>query len=487
MTDTQPARKFAFDVSWVFLSQVIGLSTGFLLSVILGRFLGAAAFGLFSMTLTIYTIASLVGGIGIPTAIVKYVAEFKENKEKLNIFVSCGIINSAIIGAIIGSVLFALSGILAGIFNMPELTDLIKIVAFSLPFLVVNNTLLGLLNGLREMKSYSFRTVFRSVLLLGFTILLVGIGFGIKGAVLALLLSEVGTLFLLIFISRNFFCFVIRDYVKTTKEIVKFGSQLFLGSAIWMANTNADKLLIGFFLLDKDVGIYAIALAIANGLLMIPGAMSTVTYPAISEYNGKKQHEAIETLINKSIKYSLVILSILGILIIFFSKDIILLLLKPEFLPAVAPLTILILGMIFFGAWVSVGSTFSGVGRPDITWKICAINLIVALVLDLLLIPIFGISGAAIGTAGSLLSEVILSIIMLKKVLNIDVHNVIVMFAKVIVSLGIVFSLLTIFEKLMNHYILGISIVLVYILLLILARIITLQDLKEVYLMIKPA
>ena len=82
------ARKFAFDVSWVFTSQVITLATGFLLSVILGRFLGAAAFGLFTMTLTIYTIASLVGGIGIPVAIVKYVAEFKDNKEKLNIFVS---------------------------------------------------------------------------------------------------------------------------------------------------------------------------------------------------------------------------------------------------------------------------------------------------------------------------------------------------------------------------------------------------------------
>ena len=80
------ARKFAFDVSWVFISQVITLATGFLLSVILGRFLGAAPFGLFTMTLTIYTIASMVAGIGIPTAIVKYVAEFKENKEKLNMF-----------------------------------------------------------------------------------------------------------------------------------------------------------------------------------------------------------------------------------------------------------------------------------------------------------------------------------------------------------------------------------------------------------------
>ena len=487
MTDTQPARKFAFDVSWVFLSQVIALATGFLLSIILGRFLGAAAFGLFTMTLTIYTIASLVGGIGIPVAIVKYVAEFKENKEKINIFVSCGVINSVFLGVIVGTILFTLSNTLADIFDMPELTDLIKIVAFALPFLVVNNTLLGLLNGLREMKSYSFRTVFRSALLLGFTILLVGIGFGIKGAVLALVLSEVGTLFLLIFIARNFFCFVIRDYVKTTKEVVKFGSQLFLASAVGMVNTNADKLLVGYFLLDKDVGIYAIAVAIANGLLMIPGAIGTITYPAISEYNSKGSHETIETLINKSMKYSLIILSVLGISIIFFSKDIILLLLKPEFLPATNPLTILILGMIFFGAWMAVGSTFSGVGRPDINWKIGAIAIVVGVTLNLLLIPIFGISGAAIGTAGSLLTDVIISIIMLKKILNVQVHNIIVMFAKVVASMGFVFLLMTVFEKFVNHYILSISAIALFILLLILSKLITAQDIKELHTMIKQA
>jgi O-antigen/teichoic acid export membrane protein len=445
------ARKFAFDVSWVFISQIITLATGFLLSVILGRFLGAAPFGLFTMTLTIYTIASLVGGIGIPAAIVKYVAEFKENKEKVNIFVSCGVINSAIFGAIVGSVLFALSGILANIFNMPELTDLIKIVAFSLPFLVVNNTLLGLLNGLREMKSYSLRAVVRSVLLLGFTILLVGIGLGIKGAVLALLLSEVGTLFLLIFISRSFFSFVIRDYVKTTKEVVKFGSQLFLASAIYMVNTYTDTLLVGFFLMDKDVGIYAIAIALSKSFLIIPGSLSTVTYPAISEYNSKGSPEAIGNLINKSMKYSLVILSILGISIIFFSKDIILLLLKPEFLPAVTPLTILIFGMIFFGAVSSVGAAFSGVGRPDIPFKENVIAVIVNVSIDVILIPTLGITGAAIGTATSLLLLVLLDFYFFKT-LNIKIN--LRSYAKVFVAIVPILTSFFIFKGCINLYLL---------------------------------
>ena len=76
-------RKFAFDVSWVFISQVITLIIGVLQGVVLGRFLGAALLGLFAMTTTIYAITSLVAGIGIPTAIVKYVAEYKENRKSI--------------------------------------------------------------------------------------------------------------------------------------------------------------------------------------------------------------------------------------------------------------------------------------------------------------------------------------------------------------------------------------------------------------------
>jgi O-antigen/teichoic acid export membrane protein len=405
------------------------------------------------MTLTIYTIASLVGGIGIPGAIVKYVAEYKEDKEKLKVFVSSGVINSAIFGAIVGSVLFALSGLLAGIFNMPELTDLIKIVAFSLPFLVVNNTLLGLLNGLREMKSYSFRTVIRSVLLIVFVILLVGIGFGIKGAVLALLLSEIGTLFFLIFISRNFFHFVIQDYVKTTKKVVKFSSQLFLANAIYMVNTRADMLLVGYFLTSKDVGIYAIAVAIAGVFRMIPGVISTVTYPMMSEYYNKGMHQANELLINKIMKHVLIISSIVGILIIFSAPDIIFWLFGPEFLPAVMPLTLLIFSMLFFGSLAATGSAFSAAGRPDISFKLNLVWLVPNIALDILLIPRLGITGAAIATAVSMFIGGILGIHFRYTILKVRLD--IKLYLQVLLPIAAMIAVFFAFQNWMNQYLIA--------------------------------
>ena len=72
----QPHKKFAFDVGITFFASVVTLPIGFVITVALGRYLGAGDLGLYGMTSTIYGIAMLVAAIGILAAMVKYVAEF---------------------------------------------------------------------------------------------------------------------------------------------------------------------------------------------------------------------------------------------------------------------------------------------------------------------------------------------------------------------------------------------------------------------------
>lgn len=78
------AKKFAFDVGVTFLASLVSLLLGFVITVLLGRFLGAGDLGLYRMTGTIYGIAMLVAAVGIPAAMIKYVAEFRSDKTKLN-------------------------------------------------------------------------------------------------------------------------------------------------------------------------------------------------------------------------------------------------------------------------------------------------------------------------------------------------------------------------------------------------------------------
>ncbi len=73
-------KKFAFDISITFLTSVITIPLGFVIIVALGRYLCAGDLGLYRMTSTIYGIGMLFAAIGVPAAMIKYVAEFKEGR-----------------------------------------------------------------------------------------------------------------------------------------------------------------------------------------------------------------------------------------------------------------------------------------------------------------------------------------------------------------------------------------------------------------------
>jgi O-antigen/teichoic acid export membrane protein len=76
----QPSKKFAFDVGITFFASVVTLPLGFVITILLGRYLGAGDLGLYRKTSTIYWLAMLIAAIEIPSAMIKYVAEFKERQ-----------------------------------------------------------------------------------------------------------------------------------------------------------------------------------------------------------------------------------------------------------------------------------------------------------------------------------------------------------------------------------------------------------------------
>ena len=105
--------------------------------------------------------------------------------------------------------------------------------------------------------------------------------------------------------------------------------------------------------------------------------------------------------------------------VIFFAKDIIVFIFTPEFLPAVLPLTILIIGTVASGTLMSLGSIFAGVGRPDLILKITAICAVGNVFLNVVLIPLYGIVGAATATTLAHVLSVIVTVYLLRKVLAI--------------------------------------------------------------------
>ncbi|NPE28862.1 flippase [Methanococcoides sp. SA1] len=435
-------KKFISDVGVTFVASAVTMLLAFPITVLLGRYLGADELGLYRMVNTIFGITMLFVTIGIPVAVTKYVAEFRDNDEKIQQIVSSGVITSAVVGIVSFLLMYSAAGILADIFDMPRLFDLIRILAFVFPFSVVNTMLLGLLNGLREMNKNAWVTMVKSALLLMVTFLLI-FRYGVEGAVLGIVLSSVITTMLLIVIQKRF-RISWDNYLATTRMMISFGSKTLLANAVNLVNYQADILMIGYFLTEKDVGIYSVAVMFAKLIWILPDSIQRITFPQISEYHAKKMHESIKVVVDMCMKYSCLFLIFCSTFFFFFGHYIVELIFGAEFEQAIAPLNILLIGIVFYGITKSVGSIFASIGEIDLVYKIPIISAIANLILNAALIPVYGIKGGAIATSISLLISTILMLYFMKRLVDIRIdygwYSRVFMVTAVLMAIDLTFS-----------------------------------------------
>jgi len=284
----EEAKKFALDVSLTFVASMFNMLLTFLISIILGRYLGATELGLYRLTYTFYGVATMIGALGIPAAVIKYVAEYKYDNENLNKIVSSSIITSLIVGIVLGLLIYLLSQTFADLFKMPEIKSLLELLAPVFPFVLVNSILFSILNGLRDMKKYATALIIQQLLMATSTVVLIYYGFGVSGAIIGILLSSAGISVYLIHCCKNKFYLTFNDYIKTTKKLTRFGTKMFGANLINMINLQADAVFLGYFLTAADVGYYSAATGLSKFFWVFPQAIQTITYPATSEYWSKR-------------------------------------------------------------------------------------------------------------------------------------------------------------------------------------------------------
>jgi len=468
-------KKFVFDVGWVLTSSIGVLLLHFLQKPIMARYLGPDGLGLFSMVTMIAGIFVIIFGLGFDSAIVKYVAGYKDDKCKLHSIFSSALITVLILGVLASIVLFFLSDILSIIFDMPSLSNLLKIYAFIFPFSLLYGIILGFLNGLRKMKYYSFIVTLYSILMLLFIVTFLFFGFGVKGAIIGDILALIVVTVIAGLVVKKFVRFTILDYYGNTKMLTTFGSRMMGINSINLLHTQADILLIGYFLSSADVGYYAAAVSLSRFFWRVPQSVQMVTYPATSEYWSKGNLESLNRMIDKSMKFSACILLVTGLGVLFFTKDIVTFLFGDNFINSVLPLQILLIGTVINGATSRpIAGTLAGAGRPGLDFIKVIVTASLNILLNILLIPHFGLVGAAIATAISLVLASILSIFFIVRTLHVKID-----FKWYFKAFGIAFmSILTFnYFSIINQYVFGCAILFIFIL-LILKFLLTNEDRK---------
>jgi O-antigen/teichoic acid export membrane protein len=156
--------------------------------------------------------------------------------------------------------------------------------------------------------------------------------------------------------------------------------------------------MIGYFLESTQVGYYRAITPFKEVAIFVLTSFSFLFFPIASQYYNQGKYDKLEDLYVASTKWATILTSPLILTIGLFSRDIIRVLLGAEYTPGASALSILVVGLFFRTVVGLNGDMVRIIDQTKIEMNAALLGLMVNLVLNAVLIPKYGIEGAAIAT-----------------------------------------------------------------------------------------
>lgn len=179
--------------------------------------------------------------------------------------------------------------------------------------------------------------------------------------------------------------------LSTMGSLLKYGIPSYLSVLVAFLSLRIDQLLVGKFMTNKDLGIYIVAVILAELPFKLSNAITKVLFAKISS-----KAEFSSNFTTKSLRLILLISGLLIIGILFFGDYLIKSLYGNHFSDVYPILILLLPGSFFFNITQILSSDLSGRGYPSYGMKSGVIVLILSFAFNLIFIPKFGLMGVAI-------------------------------------------------------------------------------------------
>ncbi len=391
--------------SLAFILKIFGTGIAFAFNVLLARFLGADGAGLYFLALTVTTIATVFGRMGIDNVFVRFIAagaSVGDWAEVKGVYQK-GIIFATFSSVIVTLIMFFISPWLAvTVFNKPELTThlrWISIAVLPLSLVILHSEAL---KGLKKIRDFILIQFIGLPLLSLIIFFIIGRVLGVKGAILSITSASIIMLFVCFFVWK-----VSTPFLKNvsghfdTGKLLKSSIPLFGGTMLGLLINWTSIFLLGIWGTNADVGIFSLAARTAMLISLTLIAVNSIAAPKFAELYKLGDIKALGSTARSSAKMTTLLASPVLIFFIFLS-DWIMGIFGSEFTGGGFILIILALGQFINVATGSVGYLLIMSGNETLMRNITALTALTNLLLNLWLIPIYGILGAAIATAVSL-------------------------------------------------------------------------------------
>ena len=357
------------------------------------RVLSVPGIGIYNFSNTYISYFILIAGLGIATYAVREGAKYRENKDKINDFVS-QIFSLNMIATVIAYLL-----LFASLIIFKNLRNYIScILIFSLQILF---TTLGTEWIYTIYEDYTYITI-RSIVFKMISIVLLFLlvrrpeDYLIYAAITVF--SAVGSNLLNFIHARNFV------HIKlTTKTNWKYHLKpiliIFASSIAVTIYVSSDTTILGLLKNDYAVGIYSTSVKIyqiAQGLL---SALLTVTIPRLAFLWGRRRISEYNQVLSKVIDSLGILVLPAAVGLIMLSREVILIIASEKYLPSVNSLRIISWAIIFsIFSWIFSDCVLIPAKRENFVLRNTVITAIENIILNFILIPFLSYDGTSLST-----------------------------------------------------------------------------------------
>ena len=374
---------------------LVGLS-GIILLPILTKTLPIEEYGIWVQISVTIGLIPLVVMLGLPYTMVRSLAVAKKREEIQEGFYSIAFI--VLVTSAIASFLLLLFSkpIAAGLFdNNLTIARILSLIVF---IECLNGLLLNFFRTFQQIKKYSiffFVQTWLNVALVAYFVLS---GYGIFGAVIALLISSLLVFLIMAFLIISEIGIKIPKFTHI-REYLAFGLPTAPGNLSSWVVRSSDRYVIGIFLGTAFVGYYSPGYILGNSISMFLAPLSFMLPAVLSKYYDENNMKEVKTVLKYSLKYFLLLAipSAFGLSLL--SKPILTVLSTPEIASQGYLITPFVaVSALLYGTRAIIAQIIILEKKTKITGTIWIIAAILNLGLNIVFVPYMGILGAAITT-----------------------------------------------------------------------------------------
>ncbi len=389
----------------IYIITILAGIGGYLIRILFARELTVSEYGLFYAVYALIFFFAPFRDLGLTESMLFYVNKYlvKRDKKRIKEVVLISLIPQLILGVIL-SIVFILSSHFLAVHYFKNILaqKVIIILSILFSFQTLYPTATNLFNALHEFTKSKLLDLLSKIFILLFAYILIKFipKVLIPAASYLLGYAVLSVLAIILLLKEN--SFFLKEKIIFERILVKkmfnYALPILFSTGAGIILGYSDMILLTYLKGVEFVGLYNIALPCLNAIILLLIPLSNVLFPIISRSYHSKDHKRIKSIL-KLIYDNLLIFTLpLGLMFFAFAPLIIKVLFGVKYVAASNALRIFSLFFIFMAVRSINFSVIAGIGKPKERSIILYYGAGFNVLMDLLLIPKFGISGAAFAT-----------------------------------------------------------------------------------------